>query len=86
MTLKNVYSENCPVGSKKSPLTKLLLHPRFSDAWELCVILKDHDAWNELGRECLHHMDVEFAIRVYRAIGDVGMVMSLEQIKVSSTL
>ncbi|XP_036274352.1 WD repeat-containing protein 19 isoform X1 [Pipistrellus kuhlii] len=62
-------------------LTQTLVLKRFSDAWELCVILKDHDAWNELGRECLHHMDVEFAIRVYRAIGDVGMVMSLEQIK-----
>ncbi|XP_027999472.2 WD repeat-containing protein 19 [Eptesicus fuscus] len=62
-------------------LTQTLVLKRFSDAWELCMILNDHDAWNELGRDCLHHMDVEFAIRVYRAIGDVGMVMSLEQIK-----
>ncbi|XP_036187365.1 WD repeat-containing protein 19 isoform X5 [Myotis myotis] len=62
-------------------LTQTLVLKRFSDAWELCTILNDHDAWNELGRECLHHMDVEFAIRVYRAVGNVGMVMSLEQIK-----
>lgn len=59
---------------------------RFSDAWEMCKILNDHAAWNELARACLHHMEVEFAIRVYRTIGNVGMVMSLEQIKVNSIL
>ncbi|XP_070253925.1 WD repeat-containing protein 19 [Myotis yumanensis] len=71
------------VGPKelRQMLTQTLVLKRFSDAWELCTILNDHDAWNELGRECLHHMDVEFAIRVYRAVGNVGMVMSLEQIK-----
>uniref|UniRef100_A0A8C2CUW6 WD repeat domain 19 n=1 Tax=Cyprinus carpio TaxID=7962 RepID=A0A8C2CUW6_CYPCA len=35
----------------------------------------------ELGRACLHHMEVELAIRVYRMMGNVGMVMSLEDIK-----
>ena len=59
---------------------------RFSDAWELCKILNDHAAWIELARACLHHMEVEFAIRVYRTIGNGGMVMSLEQIKVNSIL
>ena len=59
---------------------------RFPDAWELCKILNDQAAWNELARACLHHMEVEFAIRVYRTIGNVGMVMSLEQIKVNSIL
>lgn len=61
-------------------------NPRFSDAWEMCRILNDQTAWNELARACLHHMEVEFAIRVYRAIGNVGIVMSLEQIKVNSIL
>ena len=59
---------------------------RFSDAWEMCKILNDHAAWIELARACLHHMEVEFAIRVYRTIGNGGMVMSLEQIKVNSIL
>uniref|UniRef100_A0A8C2H4P6 WD repeat domain 19 n=1 Tax=Cyprinus carpio TaxID=7962 RepID=A0A8C2H4P6_CYPCA len=39
------------------------------------------EAWGELGRACLHHMEVELAIRVYRMMGNVGMVMSLEDIK-----
>ncbi|XP_058402876.1 WD repeat-containing protein 19 isoform X1 [Diceros bicornis minor] len=62
-------------------LTQTLMLKRFSDAWEMCKILKDHAAWNELARACLHHMEVDFAIRVYRTIGNVGIVMSLEQIK-----
>lgn len=55
---------------------------RFSDAWNVCTLLNTEEAWNELARACLHHMEVEFAVRVYRTIGNVGMVMSLEQIKV----
>ncbi|XP_022361796.1 WD repeat-containing protein 19 isoform X2 [Enhydra lutris kenyoni] len=62
-------------------LSQTLMLKRFSDAWEMCKLLNDHAAWNELARACLHHMEVEFAIRVYRTIGNVGMVMSLEQIK-----
>ncbi|XP_054993579.1 WD repeat-containing protein 19 isoform X2 [Sorex araneus] len=62
-------------------LTETLMLKRFPDAWDICRVLNDQAAWDELGRACLHHMDVEFAIRVYRAIGNVGIVMSLEQIK-----
>ncbi|MGH0157160.1 UNVERIFIED_CONTAM: hypothetical protein FKN15_033128 [Acipenser sinensis] len=62
-------------------LTQTLMLKRFTEAWELCKVLNDHSAWTELGRACLHHMEVEFAIRVYRMVGNVGMVMSLEQIK-----
>lgn len=58
---------------------------RFSEAWELCKLLNDHSSWNELARACLHHMELEFATRVYRTIRNVGMVMSLEQIKVKYT-
>lgn len=55
---------------------------RFSEAWELCRLLNDHSSWNELAKACLYHMEVDFAIRVYRTFGNAGMVMSLEQIKV----
>ncbi|XP_037685531.1 WD repeat-containing protein 19 isoform X2 [Choloepus didactylus] len=65
----------------KQMLAQTLMLKRFSDAWEMCRILNDEAAWNELAIACLHHMEVEFAIRVYRSIVNVGMVMSLEQIK-----
>ncbi|XP_043918872.1 WD repeat-containing protein 19 [Protopterus annectens] len=65
----------------KRVLTQALMLKRFSDAWDICKSLNDKSSWSELARACLHHMDVDFAIRVYRTIGNVGMVMSLEQIK-----
>ncbi|KAG8453594.1 hypothetical protein GDO86_000286, partial [Hymenochirus boettgeri] len=65
----------------KKMLTQALMLRRFSDAWELCKLLNEQVGWNELARACLHHMEVDFAVRVYRTIGNVGMVMSLEQIK-----
>ncbi|XP_029445186.1 WD repeat-containing protein 19 isoform X1 [Rhinatrema bivittatum] len=65
----------------KQILAQTLMLKRFSEAWNVCKILNDPSAWNELARACLHHMEVEFAVRVYRSIGNVGMVMSLEQIK-----
>ncbi|XP_053433509.1 WD repeat-containing protein 19 isoform X4 [Nycticebus coucang] len=62
-------------------LSQTLMLKRFSDAWQICRSLNDQTSWKELARACLHHMEVEFAIRVYRTIRDVGTVMSLEQIK-----
>ncbi|XP_039203284.1 WD repeat-containing protein 19 isoform X1 [Crotalus tigris] len=65
----------------KQMLTQTLLLKRFSEAWEICKCLNQPSGWNELGEACLHHMEVDFGIRVYRTNQNVGMVMSLEQIK-----
>ncbi|XP_037247297.1 WD repeat-containing protein 19 isoform X2 [Falco rusticolus] len=62
-------------------LTQTLMLKRFSEAWEVCRLLNDQSGWNELAKACLHHMEVDFAIRVYRTFGNAGMVMSLEQIQ-----
>ncbi|KAJ8271702.1 hypothetical protein COCON_G00105610 [Conger conger] len=62
-------------------LPQALMLKRFSEAWELCKVLNSTDSWAELGRACLHHMEVELAIRVFRMLRSVGMVMSLEGIK-----
>uniref|UniRef100_A0A8B9N9U1 WD repeat-containing protein 19 n=1 Tax=Accipiter nisus TaxID=211598 RepID=A0A8B9N9U1_9AVES len=62
-------------------LSQTLMLKRFSEAWEVCRLLNDQSGWNELAKACLHHMEVDFAIRVYRTFGNAGMVMSLEQIK-----
>ncbi|EDL90075.1 WD repeat domain 19 (predicted), isoform CRA_b [Rattus norvegicus] len=62
-------------------LMQTLMLKRFPDAWDICKMLNDRTSWSELARACLHHMEVEFAIRVSRTMGDVGTVMSLEQIK-----
>ncbi|KAM4900316.1 WD repeat-containing protein 19-like isoform 3-T3 [Sylvia borin] len=62
-------------------LTQTLMLKRFSEAWEVCKLLNDQSCWDELAKACLHHMEVDFAIRVYRTSGNAGMVMSLEQVK-----
>ncbi|MCJ8749256.1 hypothetical protein PDJAM_G00174210 [Pangasius djambal] len=65
----------------QSQLQQAIKLKRFSEAWSLCSVLGRTEAWAELGRACLHHMEVELAIRVYRSMGNVGMVLSLEDIK-----
>ena len=52
----------------------------------MCKLLKCTESWAEMGRTCLHHIEVELAVQVYRMTGNVGMVMSLEDIKVSMCL
>ncbi|KAL3878608.1 hypothetical protein ACJMK2_030942 [Sinanodonta woodiana] len=53
---------------------------RFKDAWIFCVQLNQKEAWQELGYAALRCLDVDFSIRVFRHIGVVGMVSSLQQI------
>ncbi|XP_069781014.1 WD repeat-containing protein 19 isoform X4 [Narcine bancroftii] len=69
------------INDLQSVLTQSLMLKRFTEAWDVCKILSDPTAWTELARACLHHMEVEFAVRIYRMVGNVGMVISLEQIK-----
>ncbi|KAJ8298131.1 hypothetical protein KUTeg_024662 [Tegillarca granosa] len=54
---------------------------RFKDVWQCCQQLNDLVAWINLGKGALQALEIDFAIRVYREIGDVGMVTSLQQIK-----
>ncbi|XP_053560025.1 WD repeat-containing protein 19 [Bombina bombina] len=77
--LSNV--KNASPNDLKKMLTQTLMLKRFPDAWDVCKLLNEQSSWNELARASLHHMEVEFALHVYRSIGNVGMVMSLEQIK-----
>ncbi|XP_041953534.1 WD repeat-containing protein 19 isoform X1 [Alosa pseudoharengus] len=62
-------------------LQKALMLKRFLEAWEMCKLLNCSETWAEMGRTCLHHIEVELAVQVYRMMGNVGMVMSLEDIK-----
>lgn len=61
-------------------LKDILKLRRYQDAWKICEFLDDIDAWEELGKVALIDMDMELALRVYRKIGDAGMVYSLEKI------
>lgn len=60
---------------------QLMTLARLQEAWECAVQLRDADIWDELVRRALHHLDVPLAIRVYRAVGEAGMVLALEQVE-----
>ncbi|KAL1115932.1 hypothetical protein AAG570_005427 [Ranatra chinensis] len=62
----------------KESLQKNLALCRYSDAWNICLILNDREEWTKLGNSALYNLDLETGLRTYRHIGDVGMVNSLE--------
>ena len=44
-------------------------------------MLDNPSTWRSLGIESMKRHDIEFAMRVYRHIGDVGMVWTLDEFK-----
>ena len=54
---------------------------RWKDAWEACVVLKQKQYWEKLGETCIMALDVEWAVRVYRQLGNAGMVIALENLR-----
>lgn len=59
---------------------------RFHEALDLCKSAGSSTDWADLGQACLVHMEVELAVQVFRASGNVGMVLSLQSIQVSAPL
>uniref|UniRef100_A0A3Q3W5I8 WD repeat domain 19 n=1 Tax=Mola mola TaxID=94237 RepID=A0A3Q3W5I8_MOLML len=62
-------------------LAQALMLKRFHEALDLCKSAGSHSDWEELGRACLVHMEVELAIQVYRMSSNVAMVLSLQGIQ-----
>ncbi|XP_067137635.1 WD repeat-containing protein 19 [Centruroides vittatus] len=65
----------------KDALQKSLKLQRFREAWTICHLLNNNDDWVSLGNSAIYNLDVDLAIRVFRHIGDVGMVWSLQGVK-----
>ncbi|KAL7025046.1 hypothetical protein ACKWTF_013313 [Chironomus riparius] len=62
-------------------LSQLIKLQKYQEAWDLCIAINDTESWIMLGNACINDLEVIFAIRVYRKIGDAAMVQSLEDIK-----
>ncbi|KAK3101973.1 hypothetical protein FSP39_007745 [Pinctada imbricata] len=73
--------EDMPPSEMRTALTQGIKLRRFKDVWIFCHHLNDIVAWMELGKGALQAIEIDFAIRVYREIADVGMVASLQQVK-----
>ena len=44
-------------------------------------ILGEPETWVQLGKASLKQLEIDFSSRVFRQIGDVGMVWALEELK-----
>ncbi|XP_015782176.1 WD repeat-containing protein 19-like [Tetranychus urticae] len=53
---------------------------RYSDAWNICNSLNDTTLWKTFGQQALKDLNIDLARRIYRTIGDSGMVHSLEKL------
>jgi WD repeat-containing protein 19 len=62
-------------------LSQLVKLQKYQDAWDLCKMLNNEENWRKLGLSCITDLDINFAIRVFRKIGDASLVQSLESIK-----
>lgn len=54
---------------------------RYKAAFTYANLLDKKECWKEIGEHCLTYLDVETAIRAFRNMGDIGMVLALEDIK-----
>ena len=58
---------------------------RLQAAWELATRLKEKALFSALGEAALRQLDINLATRVYRQLGDAGMVMALRKLEGSRT-
>lgn len=62
-------------------LEQLIKLQKYQEAWDLCKSINDEKCWRKLAEACVNDLEIIFAIRVFRKIGDAAMVQSLEAIK-----
>ena len=53
---------------------------RLNDAFNIAPSFRDDSYFHALANKAMEYLDVELAIRVYRHLGDAGMVLGLEEI------
>lgn len=61
-------------------LNKSLALQRYNEAWKTCLLLNRKEYWLKLASHALKHLDIDFAVRVYRRVEDVSMVWSLSSL------
>lgn len=72
------FSVTMHVNDQVEQLIKL---QKYQEAWDLCKALNDDECWRKLGTACINDLEIIFAIRVFRKIGEASLVQSLEAIK-----
>lgn len=62
-------------------LDQLINLQKYQEAWDLCKTINKETSWRKLGDKCINDLEIVFATRVYRRIGDAAMVQTLEEIR-----
>jgi WD repeat-containing protein 19 len=59
-------------------LSQALVLLKLESAWEVALELDRRQFWLALSGKAMEMMNIELAMRVYRQLGDAGMVMALQ--------
>jgi len=54
---------------------------RLKEAWEVGFAVKSGPLWLALSGKAMEQLNIDMALRVYRELGDAGMVMALQKIR-----
>ncbi|CAK9101199.1 WD repeat-containing protein 19 (Intraflagellar transport 144 homolog) [Durusdinium trenchii] len=54
---------------------------KLQDAWNMGLAIKSRPHWLALSGRAMEEMNIDMAIRVWRKLGDAGMVMALERVR-----
>ena len=54
---------------------------RLQRAWDIAAALKEPSVYTQLGEAALRALDMPLATRVYRELGDAGMVMAMQKLE-----
>uniref|UniRef100_A0A915E0N9 WDR19 WD40 repeat domain-containing protein n=1 Tax=Ditylenchus dipsaci TaxID=166011 RepID=A0A915E0N9_9BILA len=82
--LKSHKTDTVFEGKQHTELKEMLIGSltlkRWRNAWRICDHLKDKESWQLFSKAALEDMNIDLAIRIFRFIGDVGMVWRLEEL------
>jgi WD repeat-containing protein 19 len=54
---------------------------RLNSAWEMALVINSRSYWLALAGKAMEQLELDIAQRVYRQLGDAGMVMALEKVR-----
>ncbi|KAL3267293.1 hypothetical protein HHI36_011424 [Cryptolaemus montrouzieri] len=60
---------------------KQLALNRFNSAYNSCELIKSKELWSKLAEECMKHLEIALALKIYKKLEDVSMVCSLKNIR-----
>jgi len=67
--------------ANKARFEQSLALRKLRDAWHMAIKLESRQHWLALSGRAMEEMDMELALRIWRQLGDAGMVMALEQLR-----